>query len=87
MSLDFGVLVRDVGSMPTVQAGIILALGRIRNGLEAFRDVEDWDGVTEILRDLDVNSAVLADAIVERTPAQAGHEARAAAVQAGEEVD
>ena len=85
MSLDFGQLVREVGNMPTVQAGIILALGRVRNGLEAFRDVEDWDGISELLHDLDTHSAELADAIVVRTPAQAGHEQRAAQIQAEQE--
>jgi len=81
MSMDFGQLVRDVANMPTVQAGIILALGRVRNGMEAFVETEDLDGMRELLHDLDMNSAVLADAIVERTPAQAAHEQRAAKIQ------
>lgn len=81
MALDFDQLIRDVATMPTVQAGIILALGRVRNSLEACRDLENWEGVSEVLHDLDLSSARLADAIVERTPAQAAHELRAAVLQ------
>lgn len=87
MALDFGQLVRDVTAMPTVPAGLILALGRLRNEMEAFLSTEDLDGMAELLRDLDANSAVLADAVIESTPAQEGHEGRAAWVQDGMPLD
>ena len=85
MALDFQQLVLDVAKMPTVQAGIILALGRIRNEMEAFVAAENLEGMAELLRDLDAHSPELADAIVERTPAQAAHEQRAAAIQEQDE--
>lgn len=81
MALDFGELTREIGAMPTVQAGLILALARIRNAMEAFVETEDLDGLRDLLTELDANSAVLADAVLERTPAQAAHEQRAARVQ------
>ena len=81
MALDFDALIREVDSMPTVHAGALLALARVRNELEAFVATEDLDGVAETLRALDANSARLVDAIVDQTPAQAPHEARAAQVQ------
>lgn len=82
MALDFDALIREAAAMPTDQAGIVLVLARVRNELEAFRDVEDWDGVSETLHELDVRSAEIADAIVEGTPQQAAHEERAARIQA-----
>lgn len=82
MALDFAEVLRQVRSMPTIQAGYVQAEARIRNELEAFVRTGDLDGMAELLRDWDANSATLADAIVERTPAQAPHEERAAAIQA-----
>ena len=81
MALDFGALTREIAAMPTVQAGLILAMARIRNAMEAFVETEDLDGLRDLLTELDANSAVLADAVLERTPAQAAHERRAARVQ------
>ena len=81
MALDFGELTREIGAMPTVQAGLILALARVRNAMEALVETEDLDGLRELLAELDANSAVLADAVLDRTPAQAAHEQRAARVQ------
>lgn len=81
MALDFGELTREIGAMPTVQAGLILAMARVRNAMEAFVETEDLDGLRELLAELDANSAVLADAVLDRTPAQAAHEQRAVRVQ------
>lgn len=79
-ALDFTSLTQDVEEMPTVQAGIIIVLGRVRNTLELLTAAGDLDGIRGVLRELDANSAVLADAIVDRTPAQAPHEERAARI-------
>lgn len=88
MALDFEELITECTAMPTVQAGAVLALVRLRNELVGFVGTEDLEGITDLLNDLDGCTARLADAILETTPtAVAAHEARARRVQAGEEAD
>ena len=59
-------------TMPSLRAG--------SPTLEALI-VDDDVEVRELLAELDANSAVLADAVLDRTPAQAAHEQRAVRVQ------
>lgn len=81
--LDFPTLTREVQEMPTVQAGLIMILARVRNAIElaAQTDRPDPTYLRWLAGQLDVHAPLLADAVIEATPAAAGHEQRAAMVQ------
>lgn len=82
-ALDFPSLTREVEEQPTVQAGLITVLVRVRNAIELALSVDpiDREYLTWLAGQLDSNSAVLADAVLARTPAEAPHEQRAMEVQ------
>lgn len=78
-SLDFPTLAREVQEMPTVQAGLIVVLTRIRQALELVTqsDRPDATYLRWLARQIDDYAPELADACIESTPAQNPHEARA----------
>lgn len=83
MALDFPSLAREIEQLPTVQAGVVDLLVRLRNALELANqsDVVDKDYIAWLCGQLDSNAAILGDAVVARTPAEAPHEERAAQLQ------
>lgn len=76
---DFPSLTREVQEMPTVQAGLIVILARVRNAIElaAQTDHPDPAYLRWLATQLDVHSPLLADAVIDATPAQDAHAARA----------
>ncbi len=76
-------LLQQIDDAPTVQAGLIVLLTNIRHRIEAEPDSEE--AMVELAKFIDDNSPVLADAVINNTPAQAAHEERAAVVE--EEAD
>lgn len=83
MALDFPTLVSEVQVMPTVQAGLITVLTRVRNAIELAvqTDKPDVEYLRWLCGQLDSNSALLSDAVITDTPCQELHEERAARIQ------
>lgn len=81
--MDFPSLVREIEQLPTVQAGVVDLLVRLRNAIELANQeaVVDKDYLTWLCGQLDSHAAVLGDAVVARTPAEEPHEVRAAQLQ------
>jgi len=86
MAVNFPALVAEAEQMPTVQAGLITVLTRVRNEIERLAQLDpNQSELQQLAQMLDLNSPLLADAIIQNTPAQVPHEQRARQVQHGEE--
>jgi hypothetical protein len=84
--VNVAAVVAETEQMPTVQAGLIVVLTRVRHEVERLAQVDpNQDGLRELAQWIDENSPALADAIIQNTPAQVAHEQRARLVQQGEE--
>ena len=84
--MNIDAAVAEAEQMPTVQAGLIIVLTRIRHEIERLAQFDpNQEGLRELARQIDTNSPLLADAIIQGTPAQAPHEERARLVQQQEE--
>lgn len=71
---------QELVDTPTVQAGLINLLVWIRHQIEA--SAADQDRMLDLAQALDDQCAVLADEIIQNTPAEAPHADRAAQIQA-----
>lgn len=82
---EFTALQETLDEAPTVQSGLIDLIVKIRWQIEKHASSEDK--MRELARVLDDQCALLADAVLRNTPAEAAHAQRAEQIQAEADTD